>query len=94
MSWRRLLKALAARPLDVAFSNMDPRLPSLAGAPDFVEKLAPAVFVPMHVGGKTHYIGRFADRLRRPGTTVFAYAKPGDELELPAPLTSRRSSRP
>lgn len=94
MSWRRLLKTLAARPLDVAFSNMDPRLPSLAGAPDFVEKLAPAVFVPMHVNGKTHYIERFADRLRRPGTAVFAYNKPGDVLELPAPLTSRPRSRP
>ena len=94
MSWRRLLKTLAARPLDVAFSNMDPRLPSLAGAPDFVEKLAPAVFVPMHVNGKTHYIDRFANRLRRPGTTVFAYAGPGDVLELPAGLTPRPQSRP
>ena len=94
MSWRLALKKIASRPVDVAFSNMDPRLPSLAGAPDFVEKLAPAVFVPMHVNGKTHYIERFADRLRRPGTTVFAYAGPGDVLELPAGLTSRRSSRP
>ncbi|WP_300156125.1 MBL fold metallo-hydrolase [Solidesulfovibrio sp.] len=83
MSWRRALKALSARPLDVAFSNMDPRLPSLSGAPQFVEKLGPTVFTPMHLGGHVEYIRRFADRLRRPGTTVFAYTRPGDALEIP-----------
>lgn len=78
MTWRRLLKRLGERPLDVAFSNMDPRLDSLSGAPDFVAKLAPAVFVPMHINGRTAYIERFRDRLSRPGTTLFAYAQAGD----------------
>jgi L-ascorbate metabolism protein UlaG (beta-lactamase superfamily) len=78
MSWRRLLGRLAGKPLDVALSNMDPRLPSLSGAPDFVEALAPAVFAPMHLGGHVEYIERFRDRITRPGTAVFAYARPGD----------------
>lgn len=82
MSWRRLLGRLAARPLDIAFSNMDPRLPSLAGAPDFVQTLAPAVFVPMHLGGHTQYLARFGERLRHPGTALFAYAAAGDIFPL------------
>lgn len=82
MSWRRMLARLSARPLTIAFSNMDPRLPSLAGAPDFVAALAPAVFVPMHLGGHVEYIERFRDRLSRPGTAVFAYAAPGDAFTV------------
>lgn len=81
MSWRRTLKRLGEHPLDIAFSNMDPRLESLAGAPDFVATLSPRLFVPMHLGGHTEYIDRVADRLTAPGTALFRYAKPGDALE-------------
>lgn len=83
MSWRRALAKIKMRPVDVAFSNMDPRLAdSLSGAPDFVETIRPRFFVPMHLGGHTEYIDRFADRLDRPGTTVFRYAVPGDALPV------------
>ncbi|KHK04102.1 MBL fold metallo-hydrolase [Desulfovibrio sp. TomC] len=85
MSWRRTLTRLAARPLDVAFTNMDPRLAgSLSGAPELVERLSPRVFVPMHLGGHVAYIDQYADRLSRPGTTLFRYARPGDVLEIEA----------
>ncbi|EHJ47222.1 beta-lactamase domain protein [Solidesulfovibrio carbinoliphilus subsp. oakridgensis] len=82
MSWRRALRRIAGRPVDVAFSNMDPRLPSLSGAPQFVEAVAPRVFVPMHLGGHTRYVDQFAGRLARPGTTLFRYARPGDVFTL------------
>jgi len=78
MSWRRALGRIADRPVDVAFSNMDPRLPSLSGAPDFVATVRPRVFVPMHLNGHTAYIDRFADRLASPATALFRYARPGD----------------
>jgi len=84
MSWRRALAQIKKRPVDVAFSNMDPRLPSLAGAPDFVAAIAPRVFVPMHLDGHTHYIDRYADRLAGPATTLFRYATPGDSLDVPS----------
>ncbi len=82
MSWRRALARIGRRPLDVAFSNMDPRLPSLAGAPDFVVAIAPRVFVPMHLGGHPEYLDAFADRLAGPHTSVFRYARPGDAFTL------------
>ncbi|OLN24694.1 putative metal dependent hydrolase [Desulfovibrio sp. DV] len=89
MSWRRTLARLAGRPLDVALANMDPRLPgNLSGAPELLERLRPRVFVPMHLGGHTEYIGQYADRLACPGTTLFRYARPGDSLEIEAAATA------
>ena len=83
MSWRRTLRRLKARPVDVAFSNMDPRLPeSLSGAPDFVKTVAPRIFVPMHLDGHVEYLERHADRLAGPKTTVFRYTAPGDVLDV------------
>ena len=83
MSWRRTLTRLAKRPLDVALSNMDPRLPeNLSGAPELIERLHPRVFVPMHLGGHTEYIDQYAARLTSPGTTLFHYARPGDVLKI------------
>ena len=82
MSWRRALKRIASRPVDVAFSNTDPRLPSLAGAAQFVETVAPRIFVPMHLDGHTQYLERIAPRLARPGTAIFRYAAPGDVMAL------------
>ena len=89
MSWRRTLTRLAKQPLDVAFTNMDPRLAaSLSGAPELVERLRPRYFVPMHLGGHTEYIGQNAGRLTCPGTTLFRYARPGDSLEIDTAATA------
>jgi L-ascorbate metabolism protein UlaG (beta-lactamase superfamily) len=83
MSWRRALARIRRTPIDIAFSNMDPRLPeSLAGAPGFVAKVAPRVFVPMHLGGHVEYLDRHAARLVGPKTTLFRYATPGDVMEV------------
>ena len=82
MSWRLALKKIGAHPVDVAFSNMDPRLPSLSGAPDFVARVRPRVFVPMHLDGHTAYIDRFADRLAGPDTALFRYAQAGDAFTV------------
>ena len=82
MSWRLALKKIAVRPVDVAFSNMDPRLPSLAGAAQFVETVRPRIFVPMHLDGHTAYIDRYAATLAHPGTAIFRYTTPGDALKI------------
>lgn len=83
MSWRRALARLAERPLDLALTNMDPRLPgSLSGAPELLERLRPRVFVPMHLGGHTAYIEQYVERLTCPGSVLFRYARPGDALVI------------
>ncbi|MHC1789346.1 MBL fold metallo-hydrolase [Solidesulfovibrio sp.] len=83
MSWRRALTRLAERPLDIAFTNMDPRLAkSLSGAPELLERLRPRYFAPMHLGGHVKYLEQYAERLARPGTTLFRYARPGDILDI------------
>ena len=93
MSWRRTLTRLAKQPVDVAFTNMDPRLAaSLSGAPELLERLGPRVFVPMHLDGHTHYIDRYADRLAGPTTTV---TSPSSSRSRPAKsesLPERNSS--
>jgi L-ascorbate metabolism protein UlaG (beta-lactamase superfamily) len=83
MSWRRALRRIKTRPVDVAFSNMDPRLhQSLSGAPEFIRTVAPRIFVPMHLNGHVEYLERFADRLAGPKTTIFRYTAPGDALDV------------
>ena len=83
MSWRRALARLAERPVDVALTNMDPRLAqSLSGAPELLNRLQPRYFAPMHLGGHVEYIEQYAERLTRDGSVLFRYARPGDVLDI------------
>ncbi|MYL82203.1 MBL fold metallo-hydrolase [Desulfovibrio aerotolerans] len=83
MSWRRALTRLAERPVDVALTNMDPRLAeSLSGAPELLQRVQPRYFAPMHLGGHVAYIEQYAERLTRDGSVLFRYARPGDVLDI------------
>lgn len=73
------LERLAAKGVDLAFSNVDGRLPNLAGGPEFVRVVRPQVFVPMHTFGRTKVLARFVSRLGDTRTRIFAYRASGDE---------------
>ena len=75
-----VLRKLAGRSIDVAFSNADPRLGNRSGAADFVRTVRPGVFVPMHLFGRT---GEFpSDLSKMSGVRIFHYARPGDTLTV------------
>ena len=65
---------------DIAFSNVDKRLPSLGGAARFIEHVQPRFFVPMHAFGNTASIAEFAGSLHAPDTKLFVYENTGDQV--------------
>ena len=75
-----VLRKLAGRSVDVAFSNADPRLDNRSGAADFVRTVRPGVFVPMHLFGHTEEFP--SDLPAMPGVRIFHYARPGDTLTV------------
>lgn len=76
------LERLARRGVDLAFSNVDGRLPNLAGGPDFVRAVRPKVFVPMHTFGRTKVLARFISKLGRHESRIFAYEASGDQASF------------
>lgn len=66
---------------DIAFANLDLRLPNLGGGPKLLAEVAPKVFVPMHGFGMTDKLADAARSLDAPGTTVFIYENTGDAIE-------------
>lgn len=75
------LEALKAFGPDIAFANLDLRLPNLGGGPKLLAHVAPKVFVPMHGFGMTGELAAAAGRLRAPGTAIFIYKNTGDAIE-------------
>lgn len=78
------VQQLAARPLDLAFVNADPRLANWAGGLEFARRLQPELFIPMHSFGREDALQPFREELA--GSyhgRVFAYEKSGDSLEWP-----------
>jgi L-ascorbate metabolism protein UlaG (beta-lactamase superfamily) len=79
------LDTVAAGPVSIAFSNVDKRLKSLAGGPEVVRRLAPALFVPMHTFGETGWLATIENELAVAGSRVFSYRRMGDRLRLDLP---------
>lgn len=78
----QMLNILAEERLDIAFSNTDKRLENWAGGLDFVRKVQPRVFVPMHVFGTTEWVWEFAAELGDSPSKLFLYASTGDAMEI------------
>lgn len=76
------LARVAARPVSIAFANVDRRLKSLAGGPEVVRRLAPRLFVPMHAFGETGWLADVRNELTPAGGEVFGYRRMGDRLHL------------
>ncbi len=81
-----VLADLKRRPIHIAFSNMDPRLPNWSGAAQFIQTVNPDFFVPMHTFGDTQSIARFLTENSQPLQKFFHYQKTGDSIVLELPL--------
>jgi L-ascorbate metabolism protein UlaG (beta-lactamase superfamily) len=76
-----MLEELKQDKVHVAFSNADPRLDNLSGAPRFLEQVRPDLFVPLHSFGRTEQIRVLQDKIpAESGTRLFLYQEPGDSL--------------
>jgi len=77
-----VLDALAVAKPDIAFSNTDKRLENWAGGLEFVRRVRPRVFVPMHAFGNAEWVWEFAAELGDSPSKLFLYASTGDAMEV------------
>ena len=75
-----VIRELKDEDIDIAFSNMDERLPSWAGPVEFIEKVNPRYFVPMHTFGNEEWLDDLIDEEIKTKSEIFHYEKPGDEF--------------
>lgn len=85
-----VLEQLAARGVHLAFSNADPRLAHWTGAKEFLDRVKPDWFAPMHFFGDIQALERFMAEVRAEGssstTTRFVtYAELGDQAVVSLP---------
>jgi L-ascorbate metabolism protein UlaG (beta-lactamase superfamily) len=80
-----VLTKINQRPVQIAFSNTDPRLKNWAGAAQFIDTIKPNFFVPMHTFGETQSISRFLAEHPQPVTGFFHYHQAGDSTALEFP---------
>lgn len=71
-----------ARHVHIAFHNMDKRLDNLGGGMRFLQKVRPAVFVPMHAFGDTAWYGGLDYPIDPSRTRIFDYRSPGDSIRF------------
>jgi L-ascorbate metabolism protein UlaG (beta-lactamase superfamily) len=79
--WEQTLQQLQAYRIDLAFSNADARLKNWSGALEFIARVRPQWFVPMHTFGKPQVLKRFSRNLQSVDR-VFLYEEVGDEWEI------------
>ena len=84
-----------ARGVHIAFHNVDKRLENLGGGMKFLDRVRPAVFVPMHGFGDTAWYADLTYPCHRGQTQIFTYRNPGDAqaFALSAKTTEHRGSR-
>lgn len=80
--FREHLERLAREGIDVAFSNVDRRLKSLAGGLDLLRAVRPRLFVPMHAFGDTAWLAGLPALAGPTASRIFVYARPGDAVSL------------
>jgi len=76
------LKRLKKLHIDIAFSNMDERLESWAGPVEFIKKVRPEYFIPMHTFGNEEWIDDLLKENLPDDVDIFKYEKTGDTLDL------------
>lgn len=84
------LKCIAARPIDIACTNEDRRLPNLAAGSEFARRERPRLFVPMHAFGRTAWLADAPSALAAGGSSVFLYRRPGDRVDLLGNITTTK----
>ncbi len=87
--FRGMLRELKRHSIHLAFSDTDDRLDNLAGAPELVDKLRPAYFVPMHTFGRSEPIRALREKTSHTSPTrIFSYRHPGETMLAEIPLGS------
>ncbi|MGE5582216.1 MAG: MBL fold metallo-hydrolase [Bacillota bacterium] len=81
-----VLRKLGQWPVQIAFSNTDPRLKNWAGAAQFIETVKPRLFVPMHTFGDTQSLPKFSAENPQLQTEMFKYQKTGDMMTFEIPV--------
>ena len=76
--FRAAVKRVADYDVQIAFSNVDRRLDSLAGGGEFVQAVEPQVFVPTHALGRTQWLEGIHERLGIAENRCFTYRRTGD----------------
>lgn len=71
---------LQEKNIDIAFSNMDERLSGWAGPIEFIEKVEPNYFVPMHTFGSEEWIEDLVKEGWNAPTEVFEYRDQGEQI--------------
>ena len=74
------LTRLEKENIHVGFSNMDERLPSWAGPVEFIERVKPKYFVPIHTFGNEEWIDDLLKKKPEGTKKIFNYEKPGDQI--------------
>ncbi len=77
-----VLRELKRLDIDIAFSNMDERLESWAGPVEFINKVRPEYFIPMHTFGNEEWIDDLLKVNLPDDVDIFKYEKTGDTLDL------------
>jgi L-ascorbate metabolism protein UlaG (beta-lactamase superfamily) len=84
-----VLTKLKQWPIQIAFSNTDPRLNNWSGAAQFIETIKPKLFVPMHTFGETGAINKFLSEHPLQNisseSVFFQYQETGDSILLELP---------
>lgn len=62
----------------VAFSNVDKRLPNLAGGDEACRLINAPVFVPMHTFGQTEWLADFREKVGESRSQLFVYSRSGE----------------
>jgi len=78
--FQEAMERIAERAIDIAFVNLDARLPNLAGGLDFAQRIRPRIFTPMHAFGSIDYLGDHRAAIEAMGVTPFIYRHTGDSM--------------
>lgn len=76
--FKEAVNKVAAKKVQITFSNLDRRLHNLAGGPQLVEAVQPQVFVPTHAFGRTQWLEGVHEKLGLEADRCFTYRRPGD----------------
>jgi L-ascorbate metabolism protein UlaG (beta-lactamase superfamily) len=78
--FQNALDRLKDKPIDIAFVNLDARLPNLAGGLEFAMAVRPKVLAPMHTFGSLGYLANHRAAIEAMGIKPFIYGRTGDTM--------------
>ena len=77
-----VIEYLSTLKIHIGFSNVDFRLPNFGGGKEFLKKVKPKYFVPIHLFADPKRLDEFVKDLDVGETVIFKYKNTGDFLDL------------